>query len=97
MLHAEDGKVIKINEVWTDITGYSQEEIPTISDWTEKAYGEEKTEMEKVIESLYEKKGRTSEGEFEIRTKDGEKRIWNFMSTNLGELPDGRSLVLSTA
>ncbi len=97
MLHAEDGEVIKINEVWTEITGYDQEEIPTISDWTEKAYGEKKEEIKQAIESLHEKEEKTSEGKFEIITKDGEKRVWDFMSTTVGELSDGRSLVLRMA
>ncbi len=97
MLHAEDGEVLKINEIWTEITGYKPEEIPTISDWAEKAYDKKKTEVKQHINSLHEKKGRTSEGEFKIETKDGNKRIWNFMSTNLGKLPDERSLVLSMA
>ncbi|MEF8835225.1 MAG: PAS domain S-box protein, partial [Candidatus Thermoplasmatota archaeon] len=97
MLHAEDGEVVKINQVWIEITGYDAEEIPTISDWTEKAHHKKKREMEKLIESLHEKEGRTSEGKFEISTKNGEERIWDFMSTKVGELPDGRSLVLSMA
>jgi len=97
MLHAEDGEVVNINEVWTEITGYDAEDILTISDWTEKAYEEKKREVEKHVESLHEEQGRNTEGEFEIITKDGEKRVWDFMSTNIGELPDGRSLVLSMA
>ncbi len=50
-----------------------------------------------VIESLHEKRRKTSEGEFEITTKDGEKRIWDFKSANIGELSDGRNLVISLA
>ncbi len=97
MLHAEDGEVIKINETWTEITGYSPEEVPTISEWVEKAYGEKNGEVLNVIKSLYDERGKTSEGEFEISTKSGEKRIWDFKSANLGKLPDGRSLVMSVA
>ncbi len=97
MLHAEDGEVIKINEIWTEITGYSPEEISTVSEWVEKAYGDKKEEVMNVIKSLHEERGKTSEGEFEITTKTGEKRIWNFKSANIGELPDGRTLVKSVA
>ncbi len=97
MLHAEDGEVIKINETWTDITGYSPEEIPTIYKWAEKAYGDRKEKVMKTIESLHEKKDKTFEGEFEIKTKSGEKRTWDFKSVYIGEIPDGRSLVISLA
>ncbi|MBW4685097.1 MAG: EAL domain-containing protein [Komarekiella atlantica HA4396-MV6] len=39
MLHAEDGEVMQINRTWSELTGYSLEEIPTIAAWAQKAYG----------------------------------------------------------
>ncbi len=97
MLHAEDGEVITINEAWIEITGYSKENISTITDWTEKAYGERKALVKSGIDQLYSMDRRIDEGEYAIMTSSGEERTWHFHSAPLGKLPDGRRLVLSIA
>ncbi len=97
ILHAEDGEVITINEAWVEISGYSQDDISTIADWTEKAYGERKALVESGIDQLYSLDRRVDEGEYVITTSSGEERTWHFHSAPLGRLPDGRRLVLSIA
>ncbi|MGG6265505.1 sensor histidine kinase [Leptolyngbya sp. AN03gr2] len=97
MLHAEDGEVIQISHAWTEITGYLREEIPTISDWVEKAYGRQKNSICRRINRLYQLEQRIDEGNFDIRTQSGEIRVWEFYSLPLGRLPDGRRLVKSSA
>ena len=97
MLHAEDGKVAQINQTWTELAGYTHSDIPTIADWTEKAYGSRKQLVQEDIERLYNLDRRISEGEYTITTRNGEKRIWEFYSAPLGRLSDGRRLVVSTA
>ena len=97
MLHAEDGKVVQINRTWTELTGYTHSDIPTIADWTEKAYGSRKELIQEDIERLYNLDRRISEGEYTITTRNGEKRIWEFYSAPLGRLSDGRRLAVSTA
>jgi len=97
MLHAEDGKVAQINQTWTELAGYTHSDIPTIADWTEKAYGSRKEVVQEDIERLYNLDRRISEGEYTITTRNGEKRIWEFYSAPLGRLSDGRRLAVSTA
>jgi PAS domain S-box-containing protein len=97
IIHAEDGEVLLINRLWTEITGYEQKEIPTIARWTEKAYGESKETVRSIIDRLYELDRSVREGEFIIKTRTGTTRIWDFSSAPLGKLPDGRRLVISTA
>lgn len=98
MLHAEDGTVLQVNHAWTEITGYSPEEIPTIADWIEKAYISNQELVKARIESLHNRLDtRISEGEFTIFTRNRETRIWDFSSAPLGKLPDGRGLMISTA
>jgi PAS domain S-box-containing protein len=97
MLHAEDGEVVQINRTWTQLTGYTHSDIPTIANWSEKAYGRRKELVQADIERLYNLNGRISEGEYKITTRNGEVRIWEFYSAPLGRLPDGRRLVISTA
>lgn len=97
MIHAEDGEVIQINQVWTDITGYAQSDIPTIADWTQCAYGERHEAVKAWIDQLYERDRSIDEGEFAVTTRHGETRIWDFCSAPLGQLPDGKRLVISMA
>ncbi|WP_324719377.1 PAS domain S-box protein [Salinimicrobium sp. HB62] len=97
LIHAEDGQVIKVNSSWTRLTGYKERDIPTIARWTKKAYGTEKKTIKKYIEGLYTLNAPKAEGEYKIRTKSGEYRIWEFSSGPIGELPDGRRLVISMA
>ncbi len=99
MMHADDGEVLFLNEYWEKITGYGINEIKTIRDWTERAYDDNK-EKEKVlahVQQLYSLTHSIFEGAFTIRTKTGEKRIWEFNSTPIGKTAVGRRTVLSTA
>lgn len=97
MMHAEDGEVLLISETWVELTGYSHEEISTIAKWTQRAYGQESRLVQKDTDRLYELNGKVHEGEFSITTKSGDQRIWDFSSSPLGRLPNGRRLVLSMA
>jgi len=97
MIHAEDGEVLQINHAWTDITGYKPEDIPTIAQWTERAYGERQECVRELIDRLYILDCRVADGEFVVHTRSGNQRIWEFYSAPLGRDSDGRRLVLSTA
>ena len=97
MVHAEDGEVLMISSAWTEISGYSHAEIPTVGDWTERAYGTRQHVVQETVDRLYGLTEKVSEGEYEIRTRLGEQRTWDFISAPLGALPDGRRLVMSMA
>ena len=53
MIHAEDGEILQLNKTWTELTGYTLEDIPSIPDWTSKAYGEHKQTVRADIDNLY--------------------------------------------
>ncbi len=98
MLHAEDGMVLQINATWTELTGYTHQDIPTTQAWAQRAYGEGAARvLENVIAKKYALESRWEEGEFTITTSDGRQRIWQFSSAPLGQLPDGRRAVISMA
>ena len=97
MLHAEDGVILQVSNAVCEITGYSHEELATIADWTDLAYGERKSLVQPDIDRLYSLDDHESEGDYSIRTKSGAVRIWDFSSAPLGRLPDGRRLVISMA
>jgi PAS domain S-box-containing protein len=97
LLHAEDGAILQVSNSWCEITGYTREELATVSDWTERAYGEKWTLVQAEIDALYRLDHRKYEGDYTIRTRSGAMRVWEFSSAPLGRLPDGRRLVISMA
>ena len=97
IIHAEDGEILVTNQTWAEYTGYDQADIKTISDWTERAYGERQAPIKEGIDRLYALNQRVSEGEFTITCQDGSQRIWDFSTSPLGRLPDGRRMVISMA
>ncbi|MBX3082728.1 MAG: PAS domain S-box protein [Anaerolineae bacterium] len=97
MIHAEDGEVLHISNIWTELSGYTHADIPTIADWTERAYGERRQSVKTLIDSVYNRNSPLKGGEFQVRTKWGEVRIWDFIAAPLGLLPDGRRMVSSMA
>ncbi len=97
MIHAEDGEVILISRAWTELTGYKLEDIPTVSKWLEQTDGGKVNDIRVHLAQLYGSTERVAEGEYEIVTKHGKKQIWEFSSSLLGILPDGRNLGISMA
>jgi PAS domain S-box-containing protein len=97
LIHAEGGEVLQVSRTWTELTGYTQEELRTVTDWTGRAYGERRGSVESDIERLYDLDARVHEGEYTITTRSGETRIWDFHSAPLGRLPGGRRRVITMA
>lgn len=97
MLHAEDGEVVALSRAWTDLSGYALADIPTTEAWTDKAYGSGKEPVMEEIESLYALARRKDEGEYRIRTRQGDERVWQFSSVGLGRAADGRRIAMSMA
>lgn len=97
IVHAEDGEIVHISRVWLETTGYRRDEIPTVADWTARAYGDRDAAVRADIDRLYELDRPIDEGEYTIRTADGRTRLWAFRSSPIGRDPTGRRLVVSMA
>ena len=99
ILHAEGGAILQLNRAWTDLSGYTAAELPDIAEWIKQAY-EVEAQHEEILENitqLYQLDHRIYEGEFEIQTAHDGKRTWAFYSAPLGEMADGRKLVITAA
>ncbi len=98
MIRREDGQVVMVNRAWTRITGYTLGDIPTIAEWTRKAYGESASQRQAIImHEGFSHEGVKSWGEYEVTTLWGEKRIWEFSTASLGLDSQSRRLVMIMA
>ena len=97
MIHAENGEVILISRAWTALTGYTSEEMTTVSKWLEQANSEMSEQIQAYLVQVNQKKERSAPEQYEIMTKGGEKQIWEFSSSLLGVQPDGKRVIISMA
>ncbi len=97
MLHAEDGEVLELGRKWTELTGYSRDQIRTHFDWLRLAYPDSAVDVRAVLDAEFDKGGEIAAGEWAVRCADGSTRVWDFHNVGLGRLPDGRRLQISAA
>ena len=97
MVYAEDGVVRLVNRAWTETSGYSAGELATLSDWMSRAYGQRAPMMEHVVQSLFDLDRIADNGEREIMTASGEKRVWRFITAPLGRDERGRRMLVTNA
>ena len=99
MLAADDGEVLLVNDAWTHLTGYLPEQLPTMEAWLNLAYATEveRDEVRGFLARVWDHVGVVENPGRRIRCASGETRIWDVSGVNLGRLPDGRWLRLSTA
>ena len=102
-LYAEDGTILFLNRVWTELTGYGIEQIPTLSDWIERGSGRKNpTHLKRLalkeINRVF-KVGAPNidHGELVVATARGEKLTWDFSSAALDRLSDGRRVAIVIA
>jgi PAS domain S-box-containing protein len=87
--------ILAISQSWLEGSGYSREELRCIEDWTARAYGERSGESLEHIREIISTDPETLSAEHVMRTKDGRKRVWSFVSSALGTQSDGRRLFVS--
>ena len=97
MVFADDGEVVLVNAAWTGITGFAAAELRTLSAWTRNAYGERAEAMDAVIARLFDLEESVVNGEREINTASGEKRIWHFVTAPIGRDAKGRRMLVTNA
>lgn len=95
MIHTDEGKILNISGAWIEKTGYSLEDIPTIDEWTAKAYGLKKNDVKDLIKDRYYVSKPQHVGEFSIKTKSNNQVVWDFYSTYIGKTPDDHRMAMS--
>ena len=97
IMHAEDGQVLQVSRTWTELTGYTLVDVPTVDAWPTRAYGKGADAVRSHVQQLFMGKSRIVNVEFAIRTRDDEIRHWDFDASSPGILADGRRFVVGMA
>ena len=95
LLHEEGGKVLMLNQSWTNSSGFTLEDTPTINDWIDNTRDDEETirYMKKHIASLYEISETLDEGEFTFLNKNRDLVTWQVSSAPLGVINGKRTII----
>ncbi|MDB4917954.1 MAG: sensor protein [Gemmatimonadetes bacterium] len=101
MVYAEDGTVIHISRTWSELTGYSKEQITTVQTWLQLAFGAGARE---VWDSIFDDRlslrpvGVSAPAQDrDLHTRNGMTRTWSFHPVNLGTMSDGHQVRLMAA
>ena len=95
MLWRSDDRTVMVNAMWTELTGYRLEDIPTLDAWAQKAYGDLAPIVKETIYSIgVSQPGIHRWGEFNVRTSSGKTLTWDFSSAPLGLDEQGRELIM---
>jgi PAS domain S-box-containing protein len=97
MILDEGGAIQFLNQSWTDCSGYTLEELPTLTDWAVKAYGEKAEAVGAPFDKQFAISEAFRNGERLIRTKNGGLRVWDIYSTTLGKDRCGVRLLMAQA
>jgi len=97
MVFDEYGKILNLSQGWKQLSGYNIDQIPTIKEWSGKVFPKTQAEIaEKHLIEVAHLDQTVFSGDYEITTQNGEKRIWNFYTSPLGE-SGGKKLALCIA
>lgn len=96
IVHTEDGAIIKINQTWSDLCGYSYEETPTTDSWIDAVRMEHPDAIKAHIRNLFTIAQKVDEGEFSFYSKSGSKITWQFSSAPFGVI-NGKKALISSA
>jgi PAS domain S-box-containing protein len=94
LIHDDGDQILHMSRGWSDYSGFSLAETPTISTWTSRAQGSTRFEVKAHVEKLAGAKKTIYGGESTITAKSGDRRVWDFSTTPLGPLGDhGRTFL----
>jgi PAS domain S-box-containing protein len=97
LLFDDREQILAISQSWLKETGYSQQELRCVKDWTTRAYGERSDEMLERIRQIISIEPEAHTAEVKVRTRDGRNRLWSFVDSALGAQSDRRRLFISLA
>jgi|GEM_PF-555999 len=96
MVYDTEGKILLVNKIWEQLTGYRSKEIDTLEKWLEKAYNKSASTIKEDIKNFCSIEQKVDQGEYDINTKNGDLITWQFSSVPLGVI-DGKQTIITSA
>lgn len=96
MIHCDDGSVVFVNRRFTEITGYTLQEIKTFDRFVERVFPDQKyrEEMRRRYEEILNADSAIIHGEdIKITSSDGSMRLWNMQSAPIGIWNDRKAVL----
>jgi PAS domain S-box-containing protein len=98
MLHAEDGQVLQLSGVWTELTGYTLGDTDALHALLGRAYGAGPDGLAAAVRRLFDQGGRfLVQTDLDVETRAGEHLTWNLSASSPGRLRDGRRFIVVMA
>jgi PAS domain S-box-containing protein len=97
LLYDDHEQVLAISDRRRRESGYLNESINRLEDWTALAHGERSGEVLEHIRQIVSGEPVSVPGEFVIRTKEGRVRRRNFFISALRTIPGKRRLIITVA
>ncbi len=97
ILYDDREQILAVSQSWLAAAGISAGELNKMEDWTIRAYGTRSDEVLKSIRRIIVTEPVARPDELTVFTSTGDERLWNFVTSGLGTLSDGRRLFVSVA
>jgi PAS domain S-box-containing protein len=97
IMHTEDGQVLQISRMWTELTDYTLADLPTLDAWLNRAYGEGASAVRDHVRELFKGDKKTINIESPVTASNGMQRYWSFSASSPGILRDGRHFIVGIA
>ncbi|NUS39644.1 MAG: PAS domain S-box protein [Lysobacter sp.] len=98
MLHAEDGQLLQLSTVWTELTGYTLGDTAVLRRLLARAYGAGDEGLDAAVQRLFDRQGPSLlQTELPVETRDGKRLTWTLSASSPGHLRDGRRFVVVMA
>ena len=97
VIYDDADRILHMSEGWTTHSGYTLEDVPTVSAWIDAAQPSSKADVQAFVRKMYSATGPVHGREAPIISKTGEERIWEFSTTPLGRMGSGRLTFLAMA
>jgi PAS domain S-box-containing protein len=86
IIHDDRQQIVHMSRGWTELSGYSIPDTPTVAAWLNQAQPYGKAEVEAYLRRLDTTNETIRSTEAPITTKSGQRRYWEFSTTPLGAL-----------
>jgi len=98
ILFDDQEQILAVSRSWLEAAGgISAAELHRMEDWTTRAFGERSDEVMEMIRAIIEAEPKARPDQLTIVTRRGDERVWNFVTSGVGAISDGRRLFVSVA